>query len=396
MESAGVRIAVLRKLAGWTQQQLAARIFVSTSLVKKVEQGRTPPSPAFVAACAKAFGVDVRELHGVRVADVVADFHSEQADIHELREALHAFDDPRPSTPELAPGELRSLLDRAELLRAAQRYAELARALPQVLQHLHVLAGNTAPGTSDGEEARSMLHDAYRLSASAAGRFGHLDLAAIASERHVALAPETGDPLRQAISDWHRSSNFLQAGHHSAGSRLLGRALHRIADRRDPRALGVQAQLHLRSAVLAARGGDAERADDHVRSAGDLVRAGADPAPYYNTDAGKLNVNVHWCAVPVERCDPTEAVSRAARVVIVDSGRPERVARHHIDQARAWTLHGDRGRALAELNAARRVSPHQVRTHPSVRETVRALLAADRRVSGGLAGFARWVGVSGI
>lgn len=393
MESAGVRIAVLRKLAGWTQQQLAARTFVSTSLVKKVEQGRTPPSSAFIAACAKAFGVDVRELHGVRVADVVTDFHSEQADIPELREALHAFDDPQPSAPELGVEELRALLDRAERLRAAQRYAELTRMLPQTLHHLHALAGRAVPGTSDGEQVRSVLHDAYRLSASAAGRFGHPDLAAIASERHVALAPETGDPLRLAVSDWHRSSNFLQAGHHSAGSRLLGRALNRIGDRRDPRALGVQAQLHLRAAVLAARSGDVERADDHVRSARELVGAGADAVPYYNTDASKLNVDVHWCAVPVEHYDPTEAVSRAARVVIADPTRPERVARHHIDQARAWTLHGSGERALAELNAARRVSPHQVRVHPSVRETVRVLLAGERRVPGGLKGFARWMGL---
>ncbi|WP_406692201.1 helix-turn-helix domain-containing protein [Saccharopolyspora sp. ID03-671] len=396
MESAGTRIAVLRKLAGWTQQQLAARTFVSTSLVKKVEQGRTPPSPAFLSACAKAFGVDARELHGVRIADVVADFHSEQADIPELREALHAFDDPRPSGRELSTPELRALLDRAERLRAAQRYADLARLLPQALHHLFALVGDTSPGTDDGERARAVLHDTYRLSASVAGRFGHPDLAAIATERHVAIAPDTGDPLRREVSAWHRSSQFLQSGHHASGARLLDRALHRVADRTDPRALGVRAQLHLRAAVLAARGGDGDRADEHVRSARELVRAGAEAAPYCNTDASELNVDVHWCAVPVERYDATEAVSRGARVSIVDAARPERVARHHIDQARAWTLHGNRDRALDELNSARRVSPHQVRAHPSVRETVRALLAGERRPSGGLTGFARWAGVSGL
>ncbi|MEB3368437.1 helix-turn-helix domain-containing protein [Saccharopolyspora mangrovi] len=392
MEGVGVRIAVLRKLAGWTQQQLAARTFASTSLVKKVEQGRTPPSPAFVAACAKAFGVDVRELHGVRVADAVAGFHSEQADIAELREALHSFDDPQPSGDELGAQELRALLDRAERLRAAQRYAELARTLPQALHHLYALVADTEPGTSSGERARSALHDGYRLSASVAGRFGHPDLAAIASERHVALAPATGDPLRKAVSAWHRSSGLLQAGHYSAGARLLGRTLDGIAGQRRPRALGVRAQLHLRSAVLAARAGDGERADDHVRSARELVEAGADPTPYYNTDASELNVDVHWCAVPVERYDATEAVTRAARVVIADPGKPERVAHHHIDQARAWVLRGDGERALGELHAARRVSPQQVRAHPSVRETVRALVAGERRVSAGLAAFARWVG----
>lgn len=394
MESTGTRIAVLRKLAGWTQQQLAVRLFVSTSLVKKVEQGRTPPSPAFVAACAKIFGVDTRELHGVRVADAVEDFHSERADIPQLREALDAFDDPRPTAPELGLHELRVLLDRSERLRAGQRYDDLARGLPQVLHHLYVLAERTVPGTSGGEQARALLHDAYRLSASVAGRFGHPDLAAIASERHVALASATGDPLRVAVSDWHRSSNFLQAGHYSAGLRLLDRSLLRIAEHRDGRALGVQAQLHLRAAVLAARSGDAARADDHMWSSREAISRGAVATPYFNTDASELNADVHWCAVAVERNDPAEAVERGGRVSVVDPRRPERVAHHHMDQARAWVLLGEWERALGELTVARRVSPHQVRVHPSVRESVRAMLGR-RRVPAGVVEFARWVGVGG-
>jgi hypothetical protein len=55
-------------------------------------------------------------------------------------------------------------------------------------------------------------------------------------------------------------------------------------------------------------------------------------------------------------------------------------------------LHGDRGRALDELNAARRVAPNATRHPPSVRETVLALAAADRRTTGSPAGFARWSG----
>lgn len=390
MEHVGARVVLLRKLAGWTQQHLAARIFVSTSLVKKVEQGRTPPSAAFVAACAKEFGVDVRELHGVRLADAVADFHSEQAGIADLRTALHSFDDPEPGSAQPVPQELRGRLDEADGLRAAQRYAELARTLPQLLHRLFALTAETDPGTRAGEEARAMLHDAYRLAASVAGRFGHPDLAATASERHLALAPRTGDPLRVAVSDWHRSSAFLRAGHHSGGLRLLGRALNRIGDQRDPRALGVRTQLHLRSAVLAARNDDGDRADEHIREARHLVSAGAAETPYYNLDAGGLNVDVHWCALPVERYEAAEAIARAERVVVADPHRSERVGHHHIDQARAWTLHGDRERALAELQVARRVSPQLTRTHPSVRETLRALVTSGRRTPDGLAGFARW------
>ncbi|GAA4864229.1 helix-turn-helix domain-containing protein [Saccharopolyspora cebuensis] len=390
----GDRIARLRKLAGWTQARLAAHAFVSVSLVKKVEQGRTPPSPAFVAACASAFGVEVRELYGVEVADSIAELHSESAEIAALREALQSFDDPLPEGPELGPAAIRARLDRAEALRKKEKYADLAVVLPPVLHQLFVRATETSPGTEPGERVRAMLHDAYRLAATVGGRFGHPDIAATASERHRALAPATGDPLRAAVSDWHRSSHFLQNGHYAAGLRLLDRALTGVDDRApDGAAHGIAAQLHLRAAVMSARLGDGARADGHLREARARVARGAVPEPYYNVDASELNVLIHWCAVPVERYDGTEAVTRASRVTITDRTRPERVGHHHIDQARAWTLHGDRERALAELHQARRISPHRTRTHPSVRETVRALATADHRTTRSLAGFARWARV---
>ena len=56
------RVAEERKLAGLTQYQLAARASVSVSLIRAVEQGRAPASPAFVSAVARALGVGVADL----------------------------------------------------------------------------------------------------------------------------------------------------------------------------------------------------------------------------------------------------------------------------------------------------------------------------------------------
>ena len=58
----GQRVAEERKLAGWTQVKLAREVLVSVSLVRAVEQGRAPASPAFVSACARALNVGVAEL----------------------------------------------------------------------------------------------------------------------------------------------------------------------------------------------------------------------------------------------------------------------------------------------------------------------------------------------
>lgn len=242
-----------------------------------------------------------------------------------------------------------------------------------------------SPG-HDGEKARAALHDAYRMAATIAGRFRQVDLAAVVSERHIRLAPTTGDPLRIAISAFHRSTRYLRLGDYTGGLRILDRAADHI---REPSA--VATQLQLRNAVLSARAGRLDRADEHVAQARAMRRPGQ--RSYYGIDASEVNIDVHWRALPVEAMDGTEAVRRGAQVRLAGD-KPERLGHHHIDQARAWLLHGDRQRCLDELDKARRVAPFNVRYHPSVHETVLALAAEDRRRTDSLAGFARWAGIA--
>ncbi|MEU1993152.1 hypothetical protein ABZ511_01780 [Nocardia gamkensis] len=60
--------------------------------------------------------------------------------------------------------------------------------------------------------------------------------------------------------------------------------------------------------------------------------------------------------------------------------------------SRAWLLHGDKQRALAGLDQARRIAPGLTRNHPQVHETVR-VLAHARRGTDSLARFAKWANV---
>jgi hypothetical protein len=154
----------------------------------------------------------------------------------------------------------------------------------------------------------------------------------------------------------------------------------------------VATQVHLRNAVLFARAGQLDRADEYLTEARAMRQEGQ--ATYRGIDASMLNIDVHWCALPVEALDGAEAVRRGAEVQLSGQSRSERVGHHHIDQARAWLLHGDRKRCLDELNAARRVAPFNTRHHPSVHETLIALAAADRRRTDSVAGFAKWAGVA--
>lgn len=207
-DGVGERLRRMRKTRGLTQQQIAARAHVSLSLVKKVEQGTAPASAAFVAGAAQALGVKPAHLYGTDEIDVVEEPH-EAAALQELQAALDTYDDPRPEGDPLALDVAAQRVETLSRHVSGLRYAETARQVPALLHHLYVLAEE--PGHA-GEQARALLHDAYRMVATVSARFRQADIAAVASERHVRLAPLTGDPLRIAISAYHRSSRYLQ--HH--------------------------------------------------------------------------------------------------------------------------------------------------------------------------------------
>nr|WP_166659252.1 helix-turn-helix transcriptional regulator [Labedaea rhizosphaerae] len=386
-ERVGARLARLRKVRGLTQVQFAAAVHYSVSLVKQVERGVVAPSAPFVAAAASALGVHPNTLFGT---DEPLVDEPDYGQLMVLRAAVDAWDDPRPEgepiTLDLVDRRLdainRTLERAAGTATGSTAYATAAVDLAALLHHLYVMAEATGAA---GARAQAALHDAYRLTATVAGRFRQADLAAVASERHIALAQAMGDPIRQAISAFHRSSIHLRAGRYADGLRLLERA-RRDLDGRS----AVSTQLHLRSAVLAARSGDLALADEHVAEA---RSCGTSSSEYRGIDPSELNVAVHWCAVPVEAADGAEALRRGSEVRLANQSRPERLGHHHIDQARAWLLHGDRERCVAELNTARRVAPFSTRHHPSVRETVLAIATADRRTTDSLADFARWAGI---
>lgn len=73
MDSTGVgaNIARARKLRGYTQERLAGEITYSVSMVRKVERGLEPVSPAFLSATARALRVDVNDLTGAPYRETI-------------------------------------------------------------------------------------------------------------------------------------------------------------------------------------------------------------------------------------------------------------------------------------------------------------------------------------
>ena len=58
----GLRIAALRRSAGWSQAELAEKLKISPSTVGMYEQGRREPAAQMLAALSEAFGVSIDYL----------------------------------------------------------------------------------------------------------------------------------------------------------------------------------------------------------------------------------------------------------------------------------------------------------------------------------------------
>jgi transcriptional regulator with XRE-family HTH domain len=386
-DGVGRRVRAARKLApGLTQEALASRMHVSTSLVKAVEQGRAPASPAFVAAAARALGLTVFDLYG----QATPRFGEERRHIADLETAVItgpalASDDP----PEPGVDLARRAREVAELHRRSQ-YERSSALLPGLLEDLHTAAAQAPPG-EQREELHRLLAETYGCALICLHRLGS-PLSGQAAERAATAARDSGDPLLAALAEAEMGLPLLHRGAYDAAMRLTERAVHDIADLpTSPESATIRGYLHLRGAILTARQGKPSDADAHLAEAEDYASQLPPVADLYDTAFCLANVRIHAVAAAVELGDGTTAVSRDTP--LPPGTMTSRLGHHHVDLARAWLLHGDREKAFGELNQARQIAPQLTRYHPQVHETLAVLAESDRRRTDSLTGFARWAGV---
>jgi transcriptional regulator with XRE-family HTH domain len=248
----GVRIAELRKIHGATQQALAMRATVSYSLLRKVERGERPASPSFIAAIARALSVSVLDITEQPYGAPDAHPTSEQAGVPALRQAMVEGEDPELDTSPRALDDLSAAVAEIKELDRRSKYAEVVRALPDVLRHLHRavldLPSNERPGAHD------VLAAAYSYAITGLYRLGHLDLSHLADERARSATAHGDDPLRAAVAEWNHSLILMFDGAYPAALRSIDRAetMVNLAPP-SPAVPAVRGALHLRAAIIAAR-----------------------------------------------------------------------------------------------------------------------------------------------
>lgn len=395
--SIGGRVAEERKLRGLTQMQLAQRAHVSASLLRKVEQGSVPASPAFVSATARGLSVGVAELLGQPERPGTPAEHRVFAVIPPLRRELAAYRQPPDDgvAVRILP-ELVAAVATASRRRHAVDLSALGTELPSLLAELRA-ATHTFTG-ADRERAFGLLAEAYYAADQVASKLGYVDLASLAVDRYEWAAAQSADELAVLVGDYRRAGEFISTADWTSAQRLLSHSRSRIESdlgRGAAPTLSTWGNLHLKSGLAAARAGDGDAADDHLAEARETAeRIGADRDDY-RLFFGPTNVAIWSVGLAVELSDGTKAVKRAESFAPPTTGVPkERVGHHWIDLARGYLLHDDQQRCLAALQQARRTAPQQTRYHPMVAETVRTLARAERRRSDSLAGFVGWLGIA--
>ncbi|WP_028649424.1 helix-turn-helix transcriptional regulator [Nocardiopsis sp. CNT312] len=387
----GEQIAVARKVAGVSQQVLAQRANYSVSMVRAVEQGREPASAGFVAAVAKALGVEPQELYGQPYHRLLAEDGGGLTGVAELQallaEGSHVDPVEPPALEELA-------VDLAAVAR--DRHEDRARRalvkVPVLLRQLHG-AVDSADHGDEREHAYRLLARAYGNAAQLTYRFGWLVMASTLLDRMERAAASSGQPLLIAHAIQQRALLLLSHSAYASGQRCVERSLDLVGPPEREAELALAGAAHLRGATLAARDRDADRVAEHLEEAERLARLVGHESAAYDTNFGPGNVMIHRVSVALDVGDPGRAAQTGSRLRLPADMKATRVGRHWQDVARAWTLAGDHPAALKALNRARKAAPQQTRFHPHVHETVHAIAAEQRRSSDGVASFAGWLGL---
>lgn len=391
----GEKVRVARKLAGWSQEKLAQEANFSASLVRKVERGRAPASPAFVAACARALRLNLADLLEQPYPRQTRDEQRVHAGVPEIRRELAAYNIESDGTMNARPEhQLAADVAKASKLRHSVNLGDLGTVLPGLLADLRV-AWHSATGPKR-ERIFGLLAEAFAATGQVVYKLGYIDLSSLCVDRYEWAAAQSGDPLAVLVGDYQRAGELIGAADWSTALRFLEASRATIESDiggNDPAVLSMWGNLHLKSGLAAARAGRRDIADGHLAEARETAQRIGTDRDDYRLCFGVTNVDIWSVGLAVEMMDGTEAVKRAQHVHLPATTQRERAGHHYIDLARGYLLHGDRTKALASLVKAKEIAPTQTRYHPMVHETIRVLARDDARSNESVRGFAAWCGI---
>ncbi|MGH3831689.1 MAG: helix-turn-helix domain-containing protein [Pseudonocardiaceae bacterium] len=369
----GRRVARWRVRRGFTRQQFADLCERSASWVDKVESGergllRLP----MLERVAEVLHVSVETL--ADTAEIRQARHClDLFEISAIRSALQSYQAiSRAFVPLNEPPDLDRLTQSttyAWTVYQNTNWPLLGQTLPRLLTTAQTAVA-AYPGADDqARRARSLLSQAYQVTASTLVKLDEFDLAWLAAERSFVLAEETGDSVligaatRQVV----RALMFLK--HYDQSLELARVGIGRLEPERgggSPAHLSLYGMLFLAGAVCAARAHKPVVARELLAEGDSVARQLGYDGNEYFTGFGPTNVRMYRVGVQLQLGDGAGVLNAACRIPPDDLSRmpQERRSSYYIDLAWGHSLAGHPDDAVSTLLTAEGLFPNAVRCRP--------------------------------
>lgn len=292
--------------------------------------------------------------------------------------ALQRFDDALavPEHPE-RPAQPAQIAQQLRAARARFDAAELT-ALIATLPGLLASARDAAE-RAQAPAAWALVSASYNLATDALNKVGSKDSARITAERALLYADRSSDPVAKAASERAMGMMLRTGGRPDLAAAVMSRGI----DQLEATGLRTTAQADMHLWLLCARaytyawGGDESRALEGIAEAERAATRIPAMAPTALPFATHYRGNIYYALG-----DPRMALHAVRNLRDESFSSPERRGRIHTDRARMWWQWGRPEQATAELLAALRHAPSEVRDRPSIRKIAVELVDHHSRVAG--------------
>lgn len=382
----GARVAALRKERKLSQKDLGAELGRSESWVSQVERGVLPVDRlSTLQTLADALEVSVLDLRSDAVEPTEDGPAEPGSDLDGIRLALTGYPGIAALLEDSAPAderpidELREHVDRLWELAHASAFSEIGEELVTLIPMLERRVRRSAATDAEHE----VLAQVYQVTAAVLARQDEADAAWVASDRAIAAAGRSGQPLEVVAGTFRLAHTFLRVQRPEQAEYAASEAIRALQPRLDDGSLSTEGKslygaLQLVRAVISSREGDRSATHkwlDQARAvAGDVGPGRSD----FGTEFGPANVEIHAVTASVDLGDAGMALDLAEQIDTSELSA-ERRSRLLLDKARAFTQRRQVGEAVAALLEAEELAPEQIRSHPLARQAIRDLMQISRR-----------------
>ena len=385
-ETIGYQLRRLRRLRGFTQEELADRANVSRDLVAKLEQGRRQSARiASLASLAHALDVELSAFV-TPVGPVPVSITDSRH-----RESRGAVGRWNSATTLLAAA---GLVDRVHHAYQTARYSEAAGLLPSVTNAVDALVAE-AP-TNERRDALRLQTSVSIAAAKLATKAGDADAGRSAAERARSAAEAAEDRFGQAAATYQLTCALLRGERREQAEALAVCCAEKLRGT-DADSVTWRGALTLIGAIIAAGRGDRGEAGRRLDYAEEIARRRGTDGSIGWTWFGPTNVMIHRVSAAVALGDPRGALATAQHIDLaaMPASLCGRQAQVHLDSAWAHAEVREDPLAVIHLLDAERVAPDLMLVSPEARGLIRDLLQRERRsVVPGLRGLALRAGVA--